>query len=180
MLKDCTAWKEKHEKARRISKMRAAAAGESASDSDGELGRRVKIGQDVWSAPRNQSSGRKHAKIREGESDSPESDSHQQRRKSSHQRQISSKKRARDASDDDDDVRTRQKGKVHRQGEVSVDEDDEERRRRKRAKKMHGGDHHRDAGKDSHRSAKPGPSKRSTKVSDDGTDSSEGEGSDTD
>jgi hypothetical protein len=181
MLKDCPAWQEKHQKARRIFKMRAAAAGESDSDdSEGELRRRHKIGQEVRSAPRGQSSGRKHTKIREAESDSPDSDSHQQQRKSSHQRQTSSRKRARNASDDNEDVRPSQKGKVHRRREVSTEEDDEERRRRKKAKKIHGGDHRRDAGKDSHRSAKPGPSKRSTKASDDGTDSSEGERSDTD
>ena len=181
LLKDCSAWQEKHQKARRSFKMRAAAAGiESGSDdSDGELGRPVKTRQEVRSAPRDQSSGRKQAKITKVFLDSPDSDTHQQRKKSTYQRQVSSRKRTRDASDEEE-ARPRQKGKVHRRGEVSADEEEEERRRRKKAKKMHGGDYRRDAGKDSHRSAKPGPSKRSSKTSDDGTDSSEGELSDTD
>jgi hypothetical protein len=179
LLKDCAAWQERHQKARRTFKMRAAAAGiDSESDeSDGELRRSVKSRQEVWSAPRDQSSGRKHANAF---SDSPDSDTHQRRRKSTHQRQTSSRKRAHDASDVDDDERPRQKGKEHRRGEVSADEEEEEHRRRKKAKKMHGGDHCRDAGKDSHRAAKPGPSKRPIKASNVETDSSESERSDTD
>jgi hypothetical protein len=62
---------------------------------------------------------------------------------------------------------------------MASDEDDDERRRRKKAKKAHAGDHRHDAVKDSHRAAKPRPSRRVVNASHEDSDSSEARHSDT-